>query len=99
MGSRRVEFPETGFEPLELPDGSNLIDGLTIDNSPVLFGCCSGVCGTCLIEVETNGGEVDPAREEEQETLEIYAEGNSKARLACQLRLTADLKIKKINPI
>lgn len=97
MNSHRIEFPETSFEPLELPEGASLIEYLTPDNSPVLFGCCSGVCATCLIELETDG-KVVPPKEEELETLEIYAEENPKVRLACQLRLTANLKIKKINP-
>ncbi|MBC6436085.1 2Fe-2S iron-sulfur cluster binding domain-containing protein, partial [Nostoc sp. HG1] len=29
----------------------NLSEHLTIQNSPVLFGCRTGICGTCLVEV------------------------------------------------
>ncbi len=99
MKQYHVEFPGTDFKTLELPENAKLVDYLTPTNSPVLFGCCNGICATCLIEVEgVWGGNLTPKDEEEQETLENYVEGNEKARLACQLRLTANIKIKKIFP-
>jgi ferredoxin len=94
----RVEFPASAFAPLELPDLASLPLHLTVQNSPVLFGCRSGLCGTCLIEVEAIGAEtVAPAEAAEAEALELYAPGNPRARLACQLVLSAAVRIRKID--
>jgi len=93
----RVEFPGTAFAPVELPDLASLPLHLTVFNSPVLFGCRSGLCGTCLIEVEPLGGvALEPPDAAEAEALELYAPGNPYARLACQLPLTSDVRIRKI---
>jgi ferredoxin len=95
--SHRVEFPATSFAPVELPDLASLPLHLTVQNSPVLFGCRSGLCGTCLIEVEPLGAEpLEPPEPEEAEALELYAPGNPRARLACQLVLSAGVRIWKI---
>ena len=95
MKLHRVEFPGTIFAPLELPDLASLPLHLTVQNSPLLFGCRSGLCGTCLIEIETD--EPLPAPDlAVVEALEIYAPGNSRARLACQLLVSSDLRIRKL---
>jgi ferredoxin len=94
--SHRITFPGTGFAPVNLPDLACLPLHLTVQNSPVLFGCRSGLCGTCLIEAEADNGELEPPDDAEAETLGIYAPGNVKARLACQLILSTDLRIRKI---
>jgi ferredoxin len=97
LTTHRIEFPGTGFAPVELPDLASLALHLTVLNSPVLFGCRSGLCGTCLIEVEAAGAEaLDPPDAAEAEALAIYAPGNALARLACQLPLTADIRVRKI---
>ena len=89
-----IEFPGTDFEPLLLEAGVRLSTELTAVNSPILFGCRSGICGTCLVEVES--GSIDEPEADEKEALEIFAPGNPKARLACQLHLTGDLCLRKI---
>ncbi len=91
-----VEFPGTLFPPLRVPTGRDLSLALTAANSPVLFGCRSGLCGTCLVEIEALCGEPDPPADSEREALDLYAPGNPRARLACQLRLTQDVRIRKI---
>ncbi len=97
MKNHRIEFPGTSFAPVELPDLTSLPLHLTVQNSPVLFGCRSGLCGTCLVEVEPlTDDSLEPSDNAEAEALELYARGNSKARLACQLLLTADIRIRKI---
>ncbi len=98
MKKYKIEFPGTQFAPVELEEGAPLVTELTPENSPVFFGCRTGLCATCLIEVLHGGDKIPPPSEDEKETLEIYAEGNPNARLTCQLKLTADLAIKKINP-
>ena len=87
-----MEFPGTTYAPLELPVLANLSLNLDVHNSPVLFGCRSGLCGTCLIEVDADAPLLPPDASE-METLELYAAGNSRARLACQLVLSANIRI------
>ena len=97
MITHRIALPGTTLPPLEQADPATLPVHLTVLNSPLLFGCRSGLCGTCLIEVEAlSGGELEAPDEAERDALEIYAPGNPQARLACQLVLTADVRIRKI---
>ncbi|MCJ8278916.1 MAG: (2Fe-2S)-binding protein [Rivularia sp. ALOHA_DT_140] len=56
----------------------------------MLFGCRTGICGTCLVIIE---GDIPPPTEAEKELLEILAPENSKVRLACQIQLTNDIQI------
>ena len=93
--THRITFPGTDFAPVNLPDLACLPFHLTVQNSPLLFGCRSGLCGTCLIEVEADG-DVEPPGQSEAETLSIYAPRNVKARLACQLILSTSMRIRKI---
>ena len=94
--THRVRFlPET-HAPIELPRGAVLSEHLDIGNSPLLFGCRTGICGTCLIEVEAEeNGALAPPSADEQELLDLLAPDRPRARLACQLALTADLAIRR----
>lgn len=96
MKTFTISFPDTQHAPATLPEGANLSETLTVVNSPMLFGCRAGICGTCLIQVETGYENLTPPSADEQEALEIYAPGNDRARLGCQMLLTADVAIKKI---
>ncbi len=90
-----VSFSLAQHAPIALPAGARLSEHLTVANSPVLFGCRTGICGTCLIEVlrEANGS-LTPPDEDERELLDIVAPENPRARLACQIALRADLQIR-----
>lgn len=96
----RLEFPNTDKPALELEDEACLPDYLDPDNSPILFGCRSGVCGTCLVEVEpatpASSDGCTPPAPEESELLAIIAEGRPHARLACQMRCKGTIRIKYI---
>lgn len=96
MKTYTITFPDTHYAPAVLPERSNLSETLTIMNSPMLFGCRSGICGTCLIQIEESYEQLIPPTTEECEALEIYAPGNMKARLACQVSLVADIALRKI---
>ncbi|MBD2164673.1 (2Fe-2S)-binding protein [Calothrix membranacea FACHB-236] len=89
----KISFPGTNYPPINLQPHQHLSEHLTIQNSPVLFGCRTGICGTCLVEVI---GEIPPPRSDEQEMLDTLAPGNHNARLACQLDITDDVEIRKI---
>lgn len=96
MSTIRIEFPGTHFEPQDIPARACLPLHLTVQNSPLLFGCRSGLCGTCLIEVDAATGAAEPPDADEREALELYAPGNPKARLACQLVPLGPMRICKI---
>lgn len=79
---------------MTLAAGAALSEHLDIRNSPLLFGCRTGICGTCLIEVlsQTNG-ELPAPSEDERALLDIVAPDNQRARLACQIAACADITI------
>ena len=85
-----VSFPRTDYPPITLQHHQNLSEHLTIQNSPVLFGCRTGICGTCLVEVI---GDIPAALADEREMLDTVALNVENARLACQIDLTDDVEI------
>ena len=85
-----VSFPGTSYLPITLEAHQKLSQHLTVQNSPVLFGCRTGICGTCLVLVN---GETLPPSAEEQEVLALLAPEHTNARLACQLKLTSNIEI------
>jgi ferredoxin len=89
-----VEFVDSSFPPCKIPKGENLSEYLHACNSPILFGCRSGLCGVCLVEVVE--GHLPEPNDEEREALQVYANGNPKARLACQIQVHGPLKIRYI---
>jgi ferredoxin len=85
-----ISFPKTEYKPIILEKHQKLSEHLTVQNSPVLFGCRTGICATCLVTIK---GDIPPPSEEEREILEIFARPNPQARLACQIDLTGDIEI------
>lgn len=88
-----VDFPDTDYAPATVRAGESLSVNLTLQNSPVLFGCRTGICGTCLVAA---AGAITPPNVEEQEVLDILAPNCANARLACQLRPQGDITITPI---
>ena len=92
---QRVSFSPASHPAISLAHGDLLSEHLDIANSPLLFGCRTGICGTCLIEVETQeNGELAAPSPDERELLELIAPDNPRARLACQIELCADIRIR-----
>lgn len=89
-----VSFFDPGFEPVSVDHGDYLSEALDAKNSPLLFGCRTGICGTCVIEVE---GDLPAAGPEEQEILDLYAPDTPNARLACQIELTGPIRVGPLN--
>lgn len=90
MSTFTVRFRDGDHPDVVLPVGAALSEHLDATNSPLLFGCRTGLCGTCLVQVT---GTFPPPDDEEQEMLEVFAEDDPEARLACQLRCTGDITI------
>lgn len=85
-----ISFRGTAYQSISLEKQQKLSEHLTVQNSPVLFGCRTGICGTCLVVIK---GDIPPPSAEEKEILEILAPGNDQARLACQVDLIDDIEI------
>ena len=94
---REVSYgPASAKPPVRLPAGKALCDLLTAANSPMVFGCRNGVCGTCLAKVTARGGVLAPPDGDERDVLEMLCPDEPLARLACRVRLTADIVIEPI---
>lgn len=89
-----ISFPDTDYTPITIETNQKLSEHLTIHNSPVLFGCRTGICGSCLVTVI---GDIPPPKLDEQEILDIFAPNVSNARLACQIELTNSIQVSKLN--
>jgi len=92
-----IEFIGSGKAPIELNNGDNLSEKLNIHNSPILFGCRIGICGTCSIEIlEVQGTPLHGRTHDEKGFLEALVPGEENIRLACQIHINTNLKVKKI---
>ena len=91
-----VTFEE---QKVEAEQGTLLSEFLDAENSPVLFGCRTGICGTCICKVDdVKNGILTPPDNHEIEILEVYSDEPG-TRLACQISLTADLKLTPVEII
>lgn len=90
----KISFNSEEHAPVEIPKGANLSEHLTIQNSPILFGCRTGICGTCLVSVSELSFELEPPSEDEKEVLETLVPGEDQIRLACQMKVTGNCTLK-----
>ncbi len=90
----KISFEED-FPDLQIKRDAHLSEVLNVQNSPILFGCRIGICGTCSVEVIEEQG-LHPRTADEAEYLEALCPDKPNSRLACQIRMCADLKIRKI---
>jgi ferredoxin len=93
----RISFSTSEVPAVEVSAGAALSEVLDRPDAPVFFGCKTGNCGTCLIEVsEAALAQLPPPSPEERDWLETLAPGNPRARLACQLHAICDLEIRSL---
>jgi ferredoxin len=90
-----VDFPNTDCALVNIDIHQPLSVSLTLQNSPILFGCRTGICGTCLV-IAT--GDMVPPDAAEQEVLEIFAPNCPTARLACQIKPLGSLSLTRLTP-
>lgn len=88
-----VSFADSSYAPVMVPRGKNLSLHLDARNSPVLFGCRTGLCGTCMSKVTVKRGTLTPPQEDEVESLDVNGATDSSCRLLCQIELSADIEI------
>jgi ferredoxin len=70
---------KTGQE-IEVKDGDNIKEAC--EKLGVPFGCQNGLCGTCMIDIDSGEENLSDLTEEEE-----ILERNRKHRLACQCRI------------
>jgi ferredoxin len=79
---------------VEAEPGRRLLD-IAWDAKQPLEGACEGVmaCSTCHVIVdEEDFAKLPPAREEEEDMLDLAAHATRRSRLACQIILTEEMK-------
>ena len=72
---------KTNEKQVEVPDGSSIIEAAKELGVP--FGCHSGLCGTCHIEVEEGMENLSPQTREE---IDLGVEGNARQACQCQIK-------------
>ena len=82
-------------ESVTVAANENLSESMDVTNSPILFGCRTGICATCLVKVVKGMENLPPVSEEEAEVLELETD-NPQYRLACQLHLTGDVTLEYV---
>ena len=96
MSDFEIAFEGSDKAPVKLEEGTCLSENLTVENSPILFGCRIGICGTCAIDVVEHQG-LHPRTPEEVEYLDALAGECPSFRLACQIRLNANIRVRKVS--
>ncbi|MCW5233883.1 2Fe-2S iron-sulfur cluster binding domain-containing protein [Verminephrobacter eiseniae] len=84
---------------VELPAGSALTD-LEFElygQETIPFGCRSGACGACLIEVVEGNAPFNERSQEEQAFLAVLGYSGDSFRLACQCRLLNNVTIRLVS--
>lgn len=90
----KIEF-QAEARTVECAPGASLRDVCDREKTKVPFGCRSGVCGTCEIEVVAGGEQLSPIVEPEKGTIAAYLIPAGH-RLACQVKVLGDCAVKPI---
>ena len=85
----------TNGDKAQVEANTLLSEGLDITSSPILFGCRTGICATCLVKVHQGIENLTPPTEDELEVIELSTEDKD-CRLACCLSLNGDVTLEYI---
>ncbi len=90
-GDREIVINDDDDKPLTTPMGKTLLSSL-LDHDILIPCACGGkgTCGTCKCVVEAGGGDILPT----ELSLVNRRERQKNVRLACQLKVKQDLKIR-----
>lgn len=83
-------------EVIELPRNSVLTDLEEVQETIIPFGCRSGACGACAIEILEGLSNLPEADETERAFLVTLGYPEERYRLACQCRLQGDIMIRPV---
>ena len=93
--SQQIEvYIENNQQKILVQSGSKLIDICEEFQTLIPFGCRACSCGICLIEIIEGEENLIPATDQERILLDVFAEENAHARLACQCIVNGSIKIK-----
>ncbi|WP_434587162.1 2Fe-2S iron-sulfur cluster-binding protein [Streptomyces sp. A5-4] len=99
MNLNKLTFLPTGTEVL-LPAGSPLTEvEYESEQRLIPFGCRSGSCGACVVEVLEGFGSLGEPDDDELDFLEDLGRTGGNHRLACQCRLRGDATIRVADDI
>jgi ferredoxin len=90
----KLTFPSTG-KTYEVPAGTPLLEFCQSHDTPVVFGCTAGACGTCCSVMVFEEGALPEADEDELELVE-HTTDKPGARLACIAIVNGDISITPI---
>ncbi|MER5632951.1 2Fe-2S iron-sulfur cluster-binding protein [Streptomyces nitrosporeus] len=94
---KRLKILPTGTEIL-LPAGSPLTEvEYEISQQLIPFGCRSGACGACVIEVLEGFGSLGEPDDDELDFLHDLGRTGGTHRLACQCRLQGDAAVRVVD--
>ena len=88
-----VTFDSKDFQAVGLSQGDSVAEKLNIRNSPILFGCRMGICGSCAIQIESDDPLAYVKTSEEIEFFSAIGRAEENLRLACQISASFDFKI------
>lgn len=91
----KITFLSTG-EIKDVPDGTSLLEYSQSTQAGIPFGCTVGSCSTCTVVVTEGADTLDPASEDELDTLE-GCEDIANIRLACCLTIHGDVSLHPVD--
>ena len=89
-----ITFQADG-QSFEVPAGTSFLEFCQDKDAPHDFGCTVGSCGTCILVLEQGADNVQPATDEELETVRMTTDED--ARLGCQLVVNGDIVVRTPN--
>ena len=82
--------------PIEVRKGERLLEADDRIGLPIEFGCRGGACGTCIVEVIDGMENLGEKTDEEEAILPLIVdEGDTRSRLACQVRIQGPVHLKQ----
>lgn len=87
-----ITYQKTG-QTFEVEAGASYLEFCQENDVPQDFGCTVGSCGTCRVVLVEGADQVDPATDDEKDTVEMCTD-EAGARLGCQLTVRGDITLR-----
>lgn len=78
---------------VEVENGEKLMNVTNDNDWPVAYGCEDGLCGTCIVKVDSGYENLNSPSDVEEMTLTAMGVFDGKHRLACQCKVNGDVTI------